>query len=176
MALVVFLRAVNVGGSKRFKPSSLADTLADLEVTSIGAAGTYVVHGDLDPETVRTRTLEALPFETDVMIRPGARIQALIEEDPLGTGDLPEGTKAYMTVLAQAPEEVPDLPEDRPPGAGWQFRLVAVREADALCLRRPDQPGRYYPNAVVEDLLGVPATTRGWATVERIGRLLQENA
>lgn len=40
MAWVVFLRGVNVGGRKRYKPSRLADDLDDLEVTNIGAAGT----------------------------------------------------------------------------------------------------------------------------------------
>ena len=45
MALVVFLRGVNVGGHKAFQPTVLARALAALDVKSIGAAGTFVVRG-----------------------------------------------------------------------------------------------------------------------------------
>ena len=42
MALVAFLRGVNVGGHKSFRPSVLAAELADFDVVNIGAAGTFV--------------------------------------------------------------------------------------------------------------------------------------
>ena len=38
MALVVFMRAVNVGGYQKFQPAALAKKLADLDVLNIGAA------------------------------------------------------------------------------------------------------------------------------------------
>src|SRR4051812_22278516 len=43
MALVVFLRGVNVGGHRRFRPSVLAKALSAYDVTNVGAAGTFVV-------------------------------------------------------------------------------------------------------------------------------------
>src|SRR6185295_12228721 len=43
MAVVVFLRGVNVGGHRRLRPSVLAKELERLDVVSIGAAGTFVV-------------------------------------------------------------------------------------------------------------------------------------
>ena len=43
MTLVVFLRGVNVGGYKTFRPSLLAKELAEFDVVNIGAAGTFVV-------------------------------------------------------------------------------------------------------------------------------------
>ena len=43
MALVVFLRGVNVGGHRTFRPSQLVKELADFDVVNIGAAGTFVV-------------------------------------------------------------------------------------------------------------------------------------
>ncbi len=174
MAWVVFLRGVNVGGRKRYKPSRLADDLDDLEVTNIGAAGTYVVRGTDDPTVVRDQVEEALPFETQVFVSPGNQILELLEEDPLDLAALPEGTKAYVTVLSQAPAQVPKMPLDRPDGEDWQLRLAQVRDASILSLRRPGTAGHWYPNGVVEDVFGMPATTRGWATVERIGRVLRE--
>jgi hypothetical protein len=41
MALVVFLRGVNVGGHKAFRPSALAGALADFDVVNVGASGTF---------------------------------------------------------------------------------------------------------------------------------------
>ena len=43
MALVVFLRGVNVGGHRTFRPSVLARELGDYDVVNVGAAGTFVV-------------------------------------------------------------------------------------------------------------------------------------
>ena len=43
MALVVFLRGVNVGGHKTFRPSLVANELSDFDVVNVGAAGTFVV-------------------------------------------------------------------------------------------------------------------------------------
>jgi len=41
MASVVFLRGVNVGGHKTFRPSVLAKELTHLGLVNIGAAGTH---------------------------------------------------------------------------------------------------------------------------------------
>lgn len=43
MALVVFLRGVNVGGHRTFRPRDLARKLRDYDVVNVGAAGTFVV-------------------------------------------------------------------------------------------------------------------------------------
>ena len=43
MALIVFLRGVNVGGHRTFRPSILARELSDYDVVNVGAAGTFVV-------------------------------------------------------------------------------------------------------------------------------------
>jgi len=43
VALVVFLRGVNVGGHRTFRPSVLARELEHLDAVNIGAAGTFGV-------------------------------------------------------------------------------------------------------------------------------------
>ena len=43
MSLVVFLRGVNVGGHRTFRPSILARELSAYGVLNVGAAGTFVV-------------------------------------------------------------------------------------------------------------------------------------
>ena len=49
MALVVFLRGVNVGGHRTFRPTVLAKQLKHLGAVNIGAAGTFVVHRPILP-------------------------------------------------------------------------------------------------------------------------------
>ncbi len=41
MAWVVFLRGVNVGGHKAFRPSVVAKDLAEFDVVNVGAAGRW---------------------------------------------------------------------------------------------------------------------------------------
>jgi len=53
MALVVFLRGVNVGGHRTFRPSLLANELSDFDVVNVGAAGTFVVRNpDIHPAPI----------------------------------------------------------------------------------------------------------------------------
>jgi hypothetical protein len=42
MALIVFLRGVDVGGHRTFRPSILARELSDHDVVNVGAAGTFI--------------------------------------------------------------------------------------------------------------------------------------
>jgi hypothetical protein len=43
MAIVVFIRGVNVGGHRTFRPSILAGELSDYGVVNVGAAGTIAI-------------------------------------------------------------------------------------------------------------------------------------
>jgi hypothetical protein len=68
MALVVFLRGVNVGGHKTFRPSLLANDLNHLDVVNVGAAGTFVVRNRISQSKLRVELLRRLPFETEVVM------------------------------------------------------------------------------------------------------------
>ena len=48
MAVVVFLRGVNVGGHKRFRPTVLAAQLRRFDVVNIGSTGTFAVVYPID--------------------------------------------------------------------------------------------------------------------------------
>ena len=57
VALVVFLRGVNVGGHKTFQPSVLARELSDFDVVNVGAAGTFVIRKTISQAMVRAELL-----------------------------------------------------------------------------------------------------------------------
>ena len=82
MALVVFLRGVNVGGHKTFRPAALAKELTALDAVNIGAAGTFVIRRPPTRAKLRAELKRRLPFETEVMICEGRDILRLISQDP----------------------------------------------------------------------------------------------
>jgi uncharacterized protein (DUF1697 family) len=68
MACVVFLRGVNVGGHRTFRPSVLASEMAGFGIVNVGAAGTFVVQKPISQAELRRELCRRLPFETEVMI------------------------------------------------------------------------------------------------------------
>ncbi|MBI3450079.1 MAG: DUF1697 domain-containing protein [Acidobacteria bacterium] len=172
MASVVFLRAVNVGGHGVFKPSLLARDLADLDVASLGAAGTFVVRKRASQAAVRKAFLSKLPVETEMMICSDREVLELFAS---GFKDAAAGkdVRRFVTVLAREPAEDPRLPIVAPAAGAWQVKVVALAGRFALSLLRRTEGKLFYPNAVVEKALGIPATTRGWDTIAAVCELLK---
>lgn len=166
MGQVVFLRGVNVGGHRTFRPSMLAKELAQYDVVNVGAAGTYVVRGRIDPASLRAEILGRLPFEAELMICPEREILALAE-GKVFKGE-PEGNdiRRFISVLATLPSTPPSLPLTLPDGASWEVKVVGVAGRYAFSLQRAG--GKLYPNEVVEKAFGVAATSRNWNTIDRI--------
>ena len=85
MALVVFLRAVNVGGHNTFRPSVLANELSEYDVVNIGAAGTFVVRKAVSQKKFRRELLNRLEFPTEVMICEGRVLASVAADDPFAS-------------------------------------------------------------------------------------------
>jgi uncharacterized protein (DUF1697 family) len=172
MALVVFLRGVNVGGHRKFRPAELAGDMAELGVVNVGAAGTFVVRGQVGVAAFRRELGKRLPFETDVMICPAGEILGLARSAPFSKRPAGRDVRGLVTVLARKPKALPKLPIRAPEGKDWQVELFRVAGRFALSFWRPDPRRQIYPNAVAEKSLGVPGTTRTWNTIEAVCRIL----
>jgi uncharacterized protein (DUF1697 family) len=172
MSTVVLLRGVNVGGSKAFQPSALAKRLAELDVASIGAAGTFVVRGTVSPAQLRDAFRSALPFDAQLMICPGRDVQRLATANPFGDDAAPAVVTRYVSVLANKPRLKPALPIEQPPGDAWQVKVIVVIGRFVLSLHRRLDRALVYPNEVVEQRFAQPATTRNWNTIEKIAAAL----
>jgi uncharacterized protein (DUF1697 family) len=173
MPLVVFMRGVNVGGHKAFKPSALVRGLSDFNVVNVGAAGTLVVRGRVSQAALRAELLERLPFQPELTICHARDIINLVMADPFANQSAGLDVKEYVTVLAKCPRVMPDLPFSRPAGADWQVKLIAIRDRFVLSLHRRLGRTLIYPNEVVEKTLGVSATTRNWNTINAIHDILK---
>ncbi len=175
MALVAFLRGVNVGGHKAFRPSALAKELAEFEVVSVGAAGTFVIRKTVSQAALRSALRKKLPFEPEMMICPATEVVDLAAKDPFALETTNDEVVKYVSVLAKRPRAIPKLPIERPGADDWQVKLFEVRGRFALSLHRRLGRRLIYPNEVVEKTFGVPATTRNWNTIVAICDFLRRD-
>lgn len=169
----MFLRGVNVGGHKAFRPSAVAGQLADLGVTSVGAAGTFVVHADVEEGEIRRVFRKNLPFDAHVMVSPARELARLVDLDPFADDRSARADGCFVSVLESRLRARPRLPLEFPEGADWQVAITAIHGRFVLTLFRRLGRNPLYPNAVVEKRFGVPATTRGWPTILKVRRALE---
>ena len=120
MALVVFLRGVNVGGHRTFRPSTLIEQLKHLNAVNIGAAGTFVVRQPVRRAQLRLEFARRLPFTAEITICHGREIIRLMSCD-LFSGHLvrPDMVR-FVSVLSQAPHLALKWAKAREPAsANW---------------------------------------------------------
>ena len=176
MAHVVFLRGVNVGGSRRFQPSALVRELAHLGAVNLGAAGTFVIRKHLSEAALRSEFTSRLPFTTDLMICRSAELEKLAATDPFPTTGLPPDSRRFVSVLARKPRHLPPLPFGYPAGKDWQVRVLGVSGKLAWGFWRRVGRSLLDPNGVIEKYFEVRATTRNWNTVVRLCAVLRSSS
>src|SRR5690242_2777031 len=125
MALVVFMRGVNVGGHKALKPSAIARDMPDLDVVNVGAAGTFVVRKSISQAALREQVLRRLPFEAEMVICPARDVLELGRNDPFGEDPSRQAVR-YVTVLAGKPRAAPSFPICQPAGKEWQVKVLGI--------------------------------------------------
>lgn len=174
MPSVVFLRAVNVGGTNRCQPASIAKQLAKFGIVNIGAVGTFVVGADVSESALRAAIARKLPFRCEIMICPAKQIADLSKENPF-KGETGNDIDAHVTILAKCPAKLPKLPIYAPSINKWEIKISGVIGTAVLSLRRRVKDGRLYPNQIVEKQFSSPATTRSWNTIEKVVKILRQD-
>ena len=172
MALVVFLRGVNVGGYRTFRPSILARELSDYDVVNVGAAGTFVVRKPGSRARFRAELLQKLPFQTEVVLCDGRDLISLEMENPFGTEPSRPDTVRFVSILSKAGRVRPSIPITLPPGGEWLLRVIASKNRFVFGVYRRQMKAISYLGQI-DKLFGVPATTRNWNTILAIVRILK---
>jgi len=171
MALVVFLRGVNVGGHRTFRPVKLAEELRHLDAVNIGAAGTLVIRRPVPKARLRAELVRRLPFEAEIMIRDGREIARLLSEDPFAGRPVRRDVVRFVSVLSKRPRSTPALPIRLPAAGPWQLQVLGLDGCFLYGLyRRRMQAIRYL--GTLDRLVGAPVTTRNWNTITAVGRVL----
>ena len=174
MALVVFLRGINVGGHRRFRPSLLAAKLKNFGLVNIGAAGTFVVRARVSQARLRSEICRHLSFDAEVAICAGDQLLAAVSRNPFA-GQAPQSDIVhFVSILARRPNRRPALPVCIPASGRWVVQILATygrfvfgfyrREMKAIaCLGEIDR------------LFGSPATTRSWSTINATVKMLEKS-
>ena len=173
MPVVVFLRGVNVGGHRTFRPTMLARELANLDVVNIGAAGTFVIRYPMTQARLRAELTRRLPFDAEIMICQGRDILRLMSHDHFAGQPRRPDIVRFMSILSRSPRAAPSPPVSLPAGGRWLVKILARdhrfvfgiyrRQMKAIgCLGEMD---RHF---------GVPATTRNWNTITAIAKVLAD--
>jgi uncharacterized protein (DUF1697 family) len=168
---VVFLRAVNVGGANRCQPAAIAKQLAKFGVINIGAVGTFVVREDVSESTVRAAIARKLPFKCEIMICPARDIMKLASKDPFSEQPSGPNITRFVNVLAKRLPSPPSLPLSLPSDDDWLLKIIAIENRFVLGLYHRQMKAISYLGKI-EKLLGVPATTRNWNTIQKVVQIL----
>ncbi len=175
MALVTFLRGVNVGGYRTFRPSILAGQLKEYGVINIGAAGTFVVRNRVSQMRLRSELLRRLPFEAEVMICSGRELIEAASGTPFDGEPVRPDFVRFVSVLAKQPKILPSIPIRLPAEGKWLLRILSTRGRFVFGIYRREMKA-IGTLGTIDKLFGVPVTTRNWNTIRAILELLEKEA
>jgi uncharacterized protein (DUF1697 family) len=170
---VVFLRAVNVGGTNRCRPALIAKQLTKFGVVNIGAVGTFVVHKNVSESALRAAFARKLPFKCEIMICPARDIMKLTSRDPFSREPSSPDITRFVNVLHKRLRAVPPLPLSLPSDDDWLLKIIAIQDRFVLGLYRREMKAISYLGKI-EKKFGVAATTRNWNTIQKVAQILKD--
>jgi uncharacterized protein (DUF1697 family) len=174
MRWVVFVRALNVGGANRCQPAIIAKQLARFGVVNVGAVGTFVVRENVNESALRNAIAKKLPFKCEIMICRASDIIKLAASDPFSKQPSGPDITHFVSVLAKRPRPFSPLPLSLPSDDEWLLKIIAIQDRFVLGLYRRQMKAISYLGKI-EKLLGVPATTRNWNTIDKVVKILRQN-
>ncbi|MBV8705815.1 MAG: DUF1697 domain-containing protein [Acidobacteriaceae bacterium] len=174
MALIVFLRGINVGGHRTFRPSLLARDLTAYDVVNVGTAGTLVVRKPPSRTQLLAELRRKLPFTAEVALCNARDLIRLERENPFGAEPLHPDVIRFVSVLSKAGRRKVSLPIAFPAGEEWFVRIIGSEHRLVFGVyRRHMRAIRYFSQ--IDKLFGAPATTRSWSTMLSVLRVLKDD-
>ena len=172
VALVVFLRGINVGGYRTFRPSVFAKELGQYDVVNVGAAGTFVVRKPGPRGKFRAELLRKLPFEAEVAFCDGRDLVRLETEHPFAIERSRPDIVRFVSILSKAGRCETSIPCKLPPSGEWFVQVIAAKNRFVFGLYRRRMKTIGYLGQI-DKLFGAPAITRNWNTIIAIVRILK---
>jgi uncharacterized protein (DUF1697 family) len=175
VALVAFLRGINVGGHRRLRPAALAAELDHWDAVNVGAAGTFVIRAPIGRRQVRTEIAKHLPFPCDIAICDGRDVSRLLSKDPFSGHRIGPDIVRFVGVLSRSSRMTPNLPVNLPARERWLVKVLMQDGPFIVGLHRREMKviGAL---AGLDGMYGTPVTIRGWNTMNQIARVLSADA
>jgi uncharacterized protein (DUF1697 family) len=172
---VAFLRGINVSGHNIIKMEQLREMLL---LPGFKNLITYIQSGNVafdaketDTDVLRKKIgkklLKDLGYEVTTIVRSVEELQSVIANNPFATVQEADKRKLYITFLEAIPDSERMKLLNIALAAGEEFRLVG-RE---LYILTPAYGETKFSNNFIEKKLGLRATTRNSATVNKMTQL-----
>ncbi len=169
---IAFLRGINVSGPKLIKMEELRK---HFEIPGFKNVVTYIQSGNVlfDAKETDTTKLRAkiekqlaakLGYEVAVIVRSIDEIKQAIKRNPYPNADEDTERKLYVTFLSDTPDKALHASLDKYKNENEEFRILE-REVYLLLVSYGNTK---LSNALIEKKLGLCATTRNWATLNKI--------
>lgn len=166
---IAFLRAINVGGTTIIKMTDLKKMFESFGLENVQ---TYIQTGNVifESEEANSSALEegiehqlekAYGKRIQLFVRKMREVVAMATEYPY---DPKEGETAYVAILQKKPDKKSEQGLLALCSDADDF---IVKGKDAYSLRR-DRDKSIFSNALIEKVLGVPATTRNLTTIKKL--------
>jgi uncharacterized protein (DUF1697 family) len=175
MALVAFLRGMNVGGYRRFRPTLLAQRLSKYDVVNVGATGTFVVRRPGSLTKFRAALQRELPFAAHASICHGRELIRLVTADPFDGNPSRPDIVRFVSILPKPSRVLKRFPINLPPNGDWFVRVIGSNKQFVFGEYRRHMKTIGYLGQI-DKIFGVPATTRNWNTVRAVVGILQGSA
>ncbi len=172
MATVAFLKGVNVGGHRRFRPTVLAAQLRRFDVVNIGSTGTFVVLKPVDAPNLCAEITSQVPFEVEIMVCNGRDIHRLVSDNPFAGYTAERDVVSFVGVMATRKLLSITFPLKLPAENDWYVRVFACRGQFVLGLYRRQMRTITYLSQL-EKLIGVPLAIRNWNTILAVEKALR---
>ncbi|MBV9503021.1 MAG: DUF1697 domain-containing protein [Acidobacteriaceae bacterium] len=171
MALIVFLRGINVGGHRTFRPSTLARELGAFDVVNVGAAGTFVVRKPGSRAKFLAELRRKLPFTAEIASCNGSNLIRLERDDPFGADPTRPDLVRFVSILSKTCRDKISLPITLPQSGEWFVRIIGSRNRLVFGVYRRHMKTIGYLGRI-DEIFGSPATTRSWNTIQSVLRIL----
>jgi len=170
---IAFLRGINVSGQKIIKMESLRKAFAEEGFTEVK---TYIQSGnvifnsdDQDIEKLIQRIEDLIEnhfgFRTDVILRSHIDIESVLNSLQISRLESGEDGKYYITFLKEEYNEpliVPLFSKNK------DVEVIYQNKKDFISVSNLFKGSYGFPNAFIEKLTGIPATTRNPDTIKKI--------
>ena len=172
MALVVFLRGINVGGHRKFRPSLLAQELAAYNVVNVGAAGTLVVRKPGSRVALSAELRRRLPFEAEMAFCDAKDLVRLESRNPFAAEPSHPGIVWFVSILSKGGRGGAVFPIAIPQDGEWFVKILGSQDRLVFGVYRRHMKTIGYLGRM-DQVFGAPAMTRSWSTILSVLRILK---
>jgi uncharacterized protein (DUF1697 family) len=170
--LIVFLRGINVGGHRTFRPSVLARELGAYDVLNVGAAGTFIVRKPGSRSKFLAELRRRLPFAAEIAFCDAGELSQLEVENPFGPEPPAQDVVRFVSILSKPSRRTLSLPIAIPQGGAPFVRIIGSKDRFLFGVYRRHMRTIAYLGRI-DELFGVSATTRSWTTIISLLELLK---